>query len=111
MKRAEYRKTAKRKIARQINAICEHLELTRDEFAGKLGITVQPVYKWMRGHTEPYPRTAGLIEASFNAVEDGACDYIVELCLTGVRDLGELQKHIPACPYCRSRFAVEKTAT
>ncbi len=54
---------AERSWADRVEALQERLDMTQQEFADLLGLTVQTVNRWVNLHFEPNPWTASTIEA------------------------------------------------
>ena len=50
-------------ISDLVRCLRQHLNLSQEKFAAKLGVSFKTVNRWERGHTVPSPMALKLIEA------------------------------------------------
>ncbi|MBD0269600.1 MAG: helix-turn-helix transcriptional regulator [Cyanobacteria bacterium Co-bin8] len=48
--------------AHLVRGLRQHLNLSQEKFAAKLGVSFKTVNRWEKGHTEPSPMALKLIE-------------------------------------------------
>jgi putative transcriptional regulator len=74
-------------ISDLIRHLRQHLKLSQEKFAAKLGVSFKTVNRWEKGHSLPSPMALKLIEDLLQSIGEPGRALLKQDCLEGESDV------------------------